>query len=118
MEPTGNAASLLAVKPSNTIIGSGDASKEEIIEGTRKGLLVSRFSGMMRIQDGVVSGTVKQAILIENGERKFPVRECMLVGNMYEFLKNITDLSRETKRTTMAVITPWIKVENVKFVGR
>jgi len=117
MKPTGNAASLLAVLPSNTIIEPGDITIEEIINETNKGLFISRFSGKMSSVDGVVSGTAKQAFLVENGEKKYPVRECMIVGNLYDFIKNISALSKERK-FKWSVLTPVIKIEGVNIVGK
>ncbi|RLE99389.1 MAG: hypothetical protein DRJ57_02400 [Thermoprotei archaeon] len=118
MEPTGNAADLISVAPSNTIVEPGDASTEELVGEVKRGLLVSRFSGMIRFQDGVVSGTVKQAFYLENGERKYPVRECMISCNLYELLKNISGLSREVRRTPYGVVTPVIRAEGVTFVAK
>ncbi|RLE87358.1 MAG: hypothetical protein DRJ96_06770 [Thermoprotei archaeon] len=118
MEPTGNAADLISVAPSNTIVEPGDMSVEELVSGVKRGLLVSRFSGMIRFQDGVVSGTAKQAFYIEGGEKKYPVRECMVSCNLYELLKNISGLSREVRRTPYGVITPVIRAEGVAFVAK
>ncbi|HDI74950.1 MAG TPA: TldD/PmbA family protein [Thermoprotei archaeon] len=117
MEPTGNASSLLDVAPSNTVIEGGDYTIEEIIRETKKGLFLSRFSGKMSSIDGIVSGSAKQAFLVENGEKKYPVRECMVVGNLYEFLKNISAVSKERKFKWTA-LTPVIKIENVNIVTK
>ena len=117
MEPTGNASSLLGVAPSNIIVKPGDRSVDEMLEDIETGLFVSRFSGSIRFQDGVVSGTVKQAHLIERGEKVYSVRECMISGNLYTWLRSITGISKEVKRKGSAVI-PLIKIENVDIVSR
>jgi len=117
MKPTGNAASLLGVAPSNTVVEPGDSTLEEIISETKKGLFISRFSGKISSIDGVVSGTAKQAFLVENGEKKYPVRECMIVGNLYDFIKNISALSKERKFKWSTLI-PVIKIEGVNIVGK
>ena len=118
MEPTGNAADILTVAPTNTIVEPGDWSLDELIGDVKRGLLVSRFSGLIRFQDGIVSGTAKQAFYIEDGEKKYPVRECMIAGNMYEFLKNISALTKEARRTPYRVITPVVRVDNVAFISK
>jgi len=118
MKPTGNAWNLLFVGPWNTLVEPGDRFEEELISEVKRGLLVSRFSGMIRFQDGLVSGTAKQAFYVENGEKKFPVRECMIAGNLYDFIKNISAIGKTAKRTPFAVITPHIRIENVNFVSK
>jgi len=118
MAPTGNASSLLEVAPTNTMVGEGDLAKDEMIEETGRGILVGRFSGMIRYEDGVVSGVLKQAWLVENGEVRYPVGECMVAGNMYDWLKSLACLSRESKWTATAVKTPWVKVSDVTFVAK
>ncbi|MEM1508310.1 MAG: TldD/PmbA family protein [Thermofilaceae archaeon] len=118
MQPTGNAADLLSVAPSNTIVQAGDMSLEEMVSGVKQGLFVSRFSGMIRFQDGVISGAAKQAFYIENSEKKYAVGECMISCNLYDLIRNISGLSRESKRTVYGVYTPIIRAENVVFVGK
>ena len=117
MEPTGNASSLLGVAPSNIVVKPGDMSVDEILEGIKTGLFVSRFSGSIRFQDGVVSGTVKQAHLIERGEKVYSVGECMISGNLYTWLKNITGMSRDVKRKGETII-PIIKIENINIISK
>jgi len=115
-EPTGNAVSLLSVAPSNTVVKPGDFNLEEMIEDVDRGLLVGRFSGRISFQDGVVSGTAKQSWLIENGELAYPVRECMVSGNLYEFLNSITALGKEA-RNVDSLVVPRIRVEGVAVIG-
>ncbi len=118
MEPTGNAWNLLYVGPWNTLVEPGDRSEEELVSEVKRGLIVSRFSGMIRVQDGLVSGTAKQAFYVENGKKKYPVRECMIAGNLYDFIKNISALGKTARRTPFAVITPHIRIENVNFISK
>ncbi len=118
MQPTGNADDLLSVAPSNTVVQAGDMSLEEMVGGVERGLFVSRFSGMIRFQDGVISGTAKQAFYVERGERKYPVGECMVSCNLYDLIRNISGLGREQWRTSYGVYTPVVRAENVTFVGK
>ncbi len=116
VEFTGNASGFLSVEPSNTVVSSGDWDAEEMIKSIKRGLMVKRFSGYIRPEDGVVSGSVKQAFLVENGEVKHPVKECMISGNIYELLKNIVGMSRAVKKTGQFIV-PQIMFENVSIVG-
>ncbi|RLE64337.1 MAG: hypothetical protein DRJ38_05750 [Thermoprotei archaeon] len=117
IEVTGNAASLLDVAPTNTVVLPGDMSEEEILEDVKRGIYVRRFSGDMRFQDGVVSGVAKQAFYIENGELKFPVKECMISSNLYDMLKNITGIGNKIEKK-FNVYTPMIRIENIKIIGK
>ncbi|MCD6368456.1 MAG: TldD/PmbA family protein [Thermoproteales archaeon] len=117
MEATGNALSPLDVGPANTIVEPGDWKPEEMIRDVKKGILLKRFSGRISVEDGLVSGTAKQAFYIENGEKKYPVRECMVSGNLYEMLMNITAIGKET-RDKGGVIVPLVKIDNVNIIGK
>ena len=117
IEATGNAASLLDVAPTNIVVSPGDMSDEELLESVKRGIYIRRFSGDMRFQDGVVSGVAKQAFYIENGELKFPVRECMISSNLYDMIRNISGVGRKVEKR-LNVYTPTIRVEKVKVIGK
>ena len=117
IEATGNAASLLDVAPTNTLVSPGDMSEEELLEGVERGIYIRRFSGDMRFQDGVVSGVAKQAFYVEKGELRFPVRECMISSNIYDMLKSISGVGRKVEKM-FNVYTPAIRVEKVKIIGK
>ncbi|MEM2344652.1 MAG: TldD/PmbA family protein [Thermoproteota archaeon] len=115
-ETTGNASGFLSVAPSNILVSPGGWSDEELFKDIKRGLLVKRFSGEIRPENGLISGSVKQAFLIENGEVKHPVKECMVSGNLYEFLNRVTRVGSVLKRRG-SVITPRIVIENVSVIG-
>jgi len=54
---------------------------------------------------------------VENGEIKYPVKECMIGGNLFEFLMNISAMSKVVRRRG-PLITPQIVIENASIVGR
>ncbi|RLF25260.1 MAG: hypothetical protein DRN15_00990 [Thermoprotei archaeon] len=117
VESTGNASSLLSVAPSNIVISQGDYECDELISEVKKGLLIKRFSGYMRYEDGIVSGVAKQAFLIENGRIVHPVKECMISGNIYEMIKKISGMTR-SRKNILGIITPTIRVEDVSIVSK
>ena len=116
-EPTGNATSLLTVGHTNLDIRPGDSTLEELIESVKEGILVERFSGNMRFEDGLISGVAKQAYKIENGKIVYPVRECMIYGNIYQMARQISGLTKE-RRECYGIITPIVRIDNVTIVGR
>ena len=116
-EATGNASSLLSVGPSNIDIKPGDYTFEELIEDVKEGILIERFSGHMRFEDGLLSGVAKQAFKIENGKIVYPVKECMIFGNVYQMLRQISGMTKE-RRNCYFVVTPMVRVENVTVVSK
>jgi len=116
MEETGNAAGLLDVAPSNTVVKPGDFEVEEMIAETKKGLYVGRFSGYVRFEDGLLSGAVKQAFLIENGERRYPVENCMISGDIYEVLRKPIGISRSLE-VKGGYIVPTLMINDFTIVG-
>jgi len=117
IEATGNASSLLDVAPTNTLVAPGDMSTEELLEGVKRGIYVRRFSGDVRFQDGVVSGVAKQAFYVENGEIKHPVVGCMISGNLYDMLRNVSGASKEVERV-LNVYAPTLRIEKVSILGK
>jgi len=117
MEPTGNAATILSVSPANTVVKPGTYKLDEMVEEVKRGLLVRRFSGIIKFQDGIVSGVAKQSFLIERGEIVHPVKECMISGNLYEMLNNISAISKDVEVKGIFVV-PALRVENISIVGK
>ena len=72
------------IAPTNVVIEQGDASLDEIIAETRRGLLVYGLQGAhsSNPETGEYSVVATPAWYIENGVLK-PVRGVMLSGNIY-----------------------------------
>jgi PmbA protein len=117
--PFESAPQLLA---SNLIIETGNKSKEQLVEEVDKGVLVGRFSGNTELSNGNFSGTVKQGMLIENGEIKHPISGAMISGNSYVLMKNVSGISKEYKTLSLyrapSARSPMIRAENVKITGK
>ena len=100
--------------PISLTVEPGDISYEEMIEETKSGIVVGRYSGNSRYQTGEYSGVVKQAVLVENGEIKHPLTGVMIAGNTFEDFKNITGISKERDVTsTFFIESPYIMVEGI-----
>ena len=80
----------------NFIVPAGDSELDEIIKNTKRGIVLSRFSGGRPNNNLDFSGVAKNSFYIENGEIKFPLIETMVSGNFQELLQNIQALSNET----------------------
>lgn len=127
IESTGHASGgsdqPLKIGPSNFVVSTGKKSKEELIEEVNKGILVNRFSGNIDPVSGDISGAVKGGHMIESGEKKYPVKETMVSGNVFEMLNNITGISdkREGKPLIFGgqshLFIPTIRFDSLSFTS-
>lgn len=99
--------------PTGMTILPGGMSKAELIEDTKNGIIVGRFSGNSRYETGEYSGIAKQALLIEDSEIKYPLKGIMIAGNVFNDLKNISGISKELRSTQGFLETPDIRIEGV-----
>lgn len=120
-ESTGNASrqgysTTPTVSPSNLVVKPGSFGEEELIEDTKKGILIDGLQGAhsSNPETGEFSVVAAPAWIIEDGELK-PVRGVMLAGNLYELLNKITGLTK-TARQIGTLKTPWIRFEDVRVV--
>lgn len=100
----------------NTQIGSGNASIEELIRETRKGIYIydSGFGPMAGTTN--VSSMIDYGFLIENGELKHSVKNTMIGTTVLDLLKNIDMASKELLDES-GRISPSIRVLTVKVAG-
>ncbi|MBS3781217.1 MAG: TldD/PmbA family protein [Candidatus Thermoplasmatota archaeon] len=106
------------IGPSNLVVTTGKKSRNELVEEIDKGILVNRFSGNIDPVTGDLSGAVKGGYMIENGEKKFPVKETMISGNIFEMLTNITGISKErTSFPTLMGSQSYLFLPFMRFQG-
>ena len=82
--------SLPAVGPTNLYINSGNQSADSIIGSVKKGLYVTRVMGIHTANP--ISGDFSlgaAGIMIENGEKTYPVRGITIAGNLIDLLKAV-----------------------------
>jgi PmbA protein len=94
---TGSAGSLPGIGPTNFMILPGEAPKRDLISEMKRGLLVSRFSGNADPVSGDFSGVAKAAYLVKNGKVERAVSGTLIAGNVFEALKTLSGISRETE---------------------
>lgn len=109
----------LKLNPTEHIImvEPGDESLEEIIKGTDRGIILGRFSGGEPASNGDFSGVAKNSYYVQGGEIKFPLKETMISGNLYEMFNSIEEISKEVLKLGYAVV-PWVKVSGVTISGK
>jgi len=126
LESTGNATRAFGAppnfsqKPANIVPNSpwilaGDMSEEEMIQETKKGIIVHNYQGTVRHQNGIFSGVAKGAHLIENGEIIKPVTGISISGNVFDILNNISGIGKEYHLANGWVTTPFMKFEGIRI---
>jgi PmbA protein len=113
---SGGTRSLPGVGSTNVLIASGEKTKDELVAGIQRGVIVTRFSGFPNSITGDFSGVVKGGFLVERGEIVRPIVGTMIAGNVYQLLHQISGTSKE-RRKMGTLISPWIAIEDVSVTA-
>ena len=107
--------------PHNLKVLNGNFDKNEIIQETKKGLLIGRlwYTYPVNPEQGDFSCTARSGIrLIENGKIINPGKSVRIVHNLKTMLKNIISVGNDSKNilqwSSLPSITPTVKVGSVK----
>lgn len=93
----------------NLYLEPGDASIDEIIAGTRRGILLGRFSGGRPNRNLDFSGVAKNSFYVEDGQIRHALSETMVSGNLGELLRSVRAVSREHFNFGSGAF-PWLAV--------
>ncbi len=122
--PMGRSAEPIpSAAPHNMKINGNGMSRDEIIQETKKGLLVGRlwYTYAVNPIKGDFSCTARSGIrIIENGEIKFPGTSFRIVHNLPVMLQNISGIGNDSKNVlqwaSLPSITPTIRAERIKII--
>lgn len=120
--PTGNGARGYSSLPypsfSNIVIGPGTESRDAIIGGMARGILVEQFLGLGQSNTltGDFSANLDLAYLVENGTITGRVKDCMIADNLFRLLAGEIVLSAERERAG-SVLAPFILFPAVNYTG-
>ncbi|MGC1930360.1 MAG: TldD/PmbA family protein [Candidatus Nitrosopolaris sp.] len=104
------------VSTTNMIVSAGNSKLETLISEIQKGIILNRFSGTVNPVDGDFSGVVKGGYYVKNGNIICPIKELMVAGNIFDALKNLTGISKETKSLADSIL-PYIRFSNISFTA-
>lgn len=79
----------------NFVIPPGERSLDDIIASTKRGIILSRFSGGNPNSNLDFSGVAKNSFYVEDGKIRHALSETMVSGNFQALLRNIHAVSRE-----------------------
>ena len=123
-ESTGSARRGLTSMPnpgtSNLILEPGDTALADMLAGVKEGLWVDTVLGlgMGNIISGAFSNTLGVAFKIENGKLTGRVKNVNIAGNIYELLKNIAAISKETEWVYGSMNLPHVMLDKLPVVAK
>jgi len=106
--------------PTNLLIQPGETSLAEIIAGIDEGLLVEDLLGLGQgnIISGAFSNPLGLAFKIEKGEIVGRVKDVSIAGNVYDLLKNVAAISRESQWVYTTLCSPYILLPEMNVVSK
>ena len=118
---TGNCSTLEkvpSVSPSNFIMAEGDFKNSEIVEETKRGIVSHYLMGTHVANEitGDASVAIENSYLIENGQKKHPVKQAMIHLNLFDALKNLEVVGNKIRQDGNIGV-PWVKFSNVQIIG-
>lgn len=107
------------ISPSNFVLEAGMKTPQTLLSEIEDGLIVYYLQGGQSSNPltGEFSVIATPAWKIEKGEVAYPIREVMLADTVFEILKNVSALANNTRKLEY-LVAPWVRVENVRTVGR
>jgi len=123
-ESTGNAARGLFNPPSpsvtNLVVEPDQTPLAEIIGGIENGVLVEDVLGLGQgnILSGAFSNPLGLAFKIEKGEIVGRVKNASIAGNVYDLLKDVAAISRETQWVFNNLSMPYMLLSDMNVVAK
>ena len=109
--------------PLHPVMGPGEATVEEMIASTERGLYVNRFHYTRTVhpREVVITGMTRDGLfLIEDGENTTPVKNLRFTQSYIEALRNVEMVGREVHRehTGLTIVrAPALKIAAFNFTG-
>jgi len=80
---------------------NGPHTREEIIASVKTGIIAETFTnGQVQIGAGDFTFYIKNGWLIEDGKVTAPIKDCNIIGNGPEALKNVTMAANDARLDT------------------
>lgn len=95
-------------------LAAGTMTKSQLIEGVKRGALVSRLSMGMPASNGDFSGVIKNSFVIDSGRLGDALSETMISGNVSRMLSDVDGVSVE-RIDSGSTLLPWVRVPGLHF---
>ncbi len=105
------------IEINNLIVEPGSISLKDLVGNSKNAMYVNKFSWLHPNPiTGEFGATIDNAYLIENGKLTQPIKGGIVSGNIFEMIKNISGISKET-RIVMNSKVPFIKFKNLSLIA-
>jgi len=106
--------------PSNLVLKTGEASPEEIIRETKRGVYIEETIGdwLSNPVSGNLNATITHGYLVKNGELSEPVKGIVISGNFYELLKDGIEVIGNDLRNSAQYYSPAVKLTQMTIAGK
>jgi PmbA protein len=111
--------------PLNLFLEPGDATFEQMVASTKRGLLITRFhySNVVHPIETVITGMTRDGTwLIEDGQIKHPVKNLRFTQSILEALSNVDLIGRDSALVSefffAATRVPPLKIGSFNFSGK
>jgi PmbA protein len=111
--------------PLNLFLQPGDASMDEMIGATERGLLVTRFhySNVVHPREAVITGMTRDGTwLIQDGQAKHPVKNFRFTQSIIEALRDVEMVGRDTELASEFFFAssrvPGLRISSFNFTGK
>ena len=124
LESTGNASRGLWSPPSpsftNLSIEPGETALADMLSGIDEGIIVEGVLGLGQgnIISGAFSNPLALAFKVEKGQITGRVKDLSIAGNVYEVLKDVAAVSRETEWVYGAYRAPYLLISDMNVAGK
>lgn len=115
-------------QPLHMFLEPGTASRDELIRGCERGVLIPRFhyvNGLLNPPEALMTGLTREgAWLIERGRRKAPVTTLRFTHSLLDALRHVVAISKERHRVadpmqeSGCAVVPALHLARFKFTGR
>ncbi|HEX2025840.1 MAG TPA: TldD/PmbA family protein [Actinomycetota bacterium] len=111
--------------PLNLSMEPGDASIDDMVSATERGLLITRFhySNVVHPKEAVITGMTRDGTwLIEDGQVRRPVKNFRFTQSIIEALRDVEGVGRDTVLASefffAAARVPALRISRFQFTGK
>ena len=102
------------------VIEPGKTNYNELIKNTKEGILIDQLlgAGQSNTLAGEFNVGIDLGFRIKDGQIQGRVKNCMIAGNIFEVLKNISEISFDREWIYGSMLFPAFLIENLTVAGK